>query len=492
MAFTDNQKLYAMYLLGLWESSCAWDSTSYDAYINYGDAKSIGILHWTYGSAVRLCATMEAHAPNQWAALPQSWRDVASAGGDFETVDFGSASIDRWCASVRDNYDEAVAHQTWYWMDTTEPESFEDHRSTLEGDLGPMPTQNATVIKNLIFYMRLRHNMGYYVADVFNGAGGWEAPLEAVRDQALYEYSLFRDYDIYGQGWANATNDIYRQLAEWDGESAPPEFGAVLGYDRSPSSGSGGGVAGDSGGTEGGGKPSTPDLTSSNNLYIQRYGDDMVLFMRDGSRELFHKTTGSVWVPTSRASNVEAGGNTPVAPTEPAPQPPVGEGIPGAAEMLEWCEAHQGAWYYQQGTYNTLDTGGPCDCSGFVSRMLWAFAPSVWNAIGGGDFQFSTQQLWNACTDIAVRPTAMPDLRDGDVFFENNQPNADGVVSWSNGGRGHVLMYLGGKWWDVTTDWDGRPSSGGPYVMNDADTLVTNPNWWTVGNPFWCVSRFPY
>lgn len=168
MAFTDNQKLYAMYLLGLWESSCAWDSTSYDAYINYGDAKSIGILHWTYGSAVRLCATMEAHAPNQWAALPQSWRDVASAGGDFEAVDFGPASIDRWCASVRDNYDEAVAHQTWYWMDTTEPESFEDHRSTLEGDLGPMPTQNATVIKNLIFYMRLRHNMGYYVADVFN------------------------------------------------------------------------------------------------------------------------------------------------------------------------------------------------------------------------------------------------------------------------------------------------------------------------------------
>lgn len=80
MAFSDDQKLYAMYLLGLWESSCAWDSTSYDAHVNFGDAKSIGILHWTYGSAMRLCATMESHAPNQWAALPQSWRDVASAG----------------------------------------------------------------------------------------------------------------------------------------------------------------------------------------------------------------------------------------------------------------------------------------------------------------------------------------------------------------------------------------------------------------------------
>lgn len=488
MAFTDNQKLYAMYLLGTWESSCAWDSTSYDAYVNYGDAKSIGILHWTYSSAVRLCATMEAHAPAQWAALPPSWRDVASAGGDFETVEFDSNAVNIWCASVRDHYDEAVAHQTWYWMDTTEPESFAAHVSTLEGDLGAMPAQDAQTIRNLLFYMRLKHNMGFYVADVFNGAGGWGASLEDIRDQALYEYSLFRDYDIYGQGWANATNDIYRQLASWDGESAPPDFGAVLGYDRSPSAGSGGGIS-DPGSPES--KPSTPDLTGSKYLYIQQYGDDMVLFSVDG-RALFRKTQGNLWVPSSRSVSVIAGGATPVEPTGPAPQPPAGEGLPGAADMLAWCEAHQGAWYYQQGTDNTLDTGGPCDCSGFVSRMLWAFAPEVWARMGGGGYQFSTSQLWNACTDIAVRPESMPDLREGDVFFENNQPDASGVVSWGDGGRGHVLMYLGGKWWDVTTDWDGRPESGGPYVMNDESTLVTNPNWWTVRNPFWCLSRFPY
>ncbi len=499
--FSDNQKLYAMYLLGSWESSCTWDSTSFDAVWSAGDAKSIGLMHWTYSSAVRLCATMQERAAAQWAMLPQSWRDIAVSGGDFETADFGYSAIDQWCASVRDNYDLARQHQTWYWVDSDEPESFAEHVRGLESDLGPMPDASATTIKNMIFYMRLRHNMGGYVAEVFNGAGGWAASLESVRDMALYEYSLFRDYDIYGQGWANATNDIYDQLSGWDGESAPPDFGQILGYDRSPSAGSGGGPAQAQGEGTAATHPETPDLTGSRERYIIQRGDNLILYTTEG-RMQFYKTPGGVWIPRKKAASVSASGNIPVAapgkdpadPTPPTPpETPPGVGLPGADKMLEWCRANQGAWWYKQGTDCTLETGGPCDCSGFVSRMLWGFAPEIWERIGGGSFQFSTSQLWGACADIVVRPTGdPPDLREGDLFFENNQAYANEVVSWYDGGFGHVLMFLGGEWWDVTSDWDGRPSSGGPYVMNDWNTLVTNPNWWTVDYPFWCVSRLPY
>lgn len=482
--FTRCQKLYALYLLGRWETGLTWDSTSYDNYVNYGDAKSIGIMHWTYGSASALVRTMEERAPDLWNALDASWRE-AGVTGDFEaTANFTASAIDKWVRGVADYYDEATAHQTWYWCDSGEQESFDWHVSEMERLYGPMPDRSGQCVKLLMFYMRLQHNMGYHVGEVFAASGGWGATLEDVANNAVYTYWTFDDWPTYGEGWMNATVEIRDRLEEWDGESCPPDFGQNLGYDSSPSGGTG-----NNGGTDG--------PASGRYKHIILRGDNLVLYATDGA-VYFEKTNGSLWIPRKGSRTLSSGGAAPHKPSQSGhpggtPGGTEGDGMPGAEDMLTWTVEHEGLYTYHQGYTDCTDIEAPlCDCSGYISRLFWKFAPDVWYKMGGGDYQFSTSQLWEACYIIEEWPEEEPDLLPGDLFFENNQDGATGVVSWGDGGKGHVLIYLGGVWCDVTSDWDGR-ATGGPYPYNTWDTLVTNATWKLPGiSPYWCVSRPPW
>lgn len=230
--------------------------------------------------------------------------------------------------------------------------------------------------------------------------------------------------------------------------------------------------------------------------YIESTGNDNLLVHFANGNPLLCSRANTIWLPKSSTN----------APSDPL-DTPTGTWS-RANEALRWCQSNTGIWEYNQAFYTNgirrgpaLAAGTGCDCSGFVGKMLYNFAPNVYRwAVSQGYFQVEnmpdTYALWNAFKtvwDSSTSNQAYPtDVRPGDLAFTSTNWYAGESFPYTYGGTHirHVLMFMpDSTWWDmVRTPGPSNQNYGavqttrhvwetGLNVRNSTRSCVCRPDW---------------
>lgn len=254
----------------------------------------------------------------------------------------------------------------------------------------------------------------------------------------------------------------------------------------------------DVGGTGSSGEGTQFDTNVS---YIELLGNDILELHTSGNPILFYKTNTGIWIPRN------GGNNSSTQPTEtpdnpgPDPTPDPTPGTSGewdSAGALAWCQANKYCYSYNQGFYSYTDgvwcyrgmdavTSGECDCSGFVWKMIHAFARDTFDALQSAGFVDSqeaggTDSFWRIAQNSnygslifdsaqTSTPYNPPDLVAGDIFLCAGgwYKGEEFPKEYTEKTPRHVLMYMAdGTFWDVT--------SGCGYTM-------ANDNWGPTQTP---------
>lgn len=396
MAVTDNQKMYAMYVIGTVESNCNWAS------VNYNDPITVGMLQWYGTRAAGLLNILKEQAPDNYAKIASSLRS------DIDAHDKGSGWWTRryltkeegqsWASAASENSNHKIQQQLF--MD-----DFDGYVSTFTS-WGTDESNIKTLIFISVMYHQAPKNCGQVVA-----AQGANASLSNMYKGALNN-SVLR---VYKTRYTTA----YNLLNAWDGTSAPPDFGQVT----DTSSPDGGDITGD-----------TATQQASGLQFVKLIGNDsLVVVGTDGTTTTCYKTTGNVWYPRERS-------------TEPA-NPGSGGGSSGGAgdddisRMQQVFIDNEGKFSYGQGAGRlTPETSGHTDCSGSIWWAINKIRPDLAANIGNW-----TGAMVNSGIEIA-RGLGTDDIdlsiaKKGDILLCRGGQYG---VNWLfNDGHNHVEWYFG-------------------------------------------------
>lgn len=362
---TDEQRSFSFYYVTLCENGGSADSGVWDS-DNYGvpdDPFTIGALQWAAGAAAQLIEVMREYTPNLFGALPQSWRDDVAV---HPKTDYGfwynrSITWDEhttWCDAVAAHLEDAKTSQATMWYGPA------DWGESLRGYISSMAwcTQYTSDVKVFYYYMGCYHLSKEFAVELWNLVGDCGGDLDALANAAVnwLASNYTRQWPAFGEGWTNRLLVwALNPLKEWDGVSAPSDWGSVSGYPT------GGGESSNIG------SPSTgPSTVYSGGLdiklaYVATFGNTVYAVDASGSRHmLLTAMANNVAVarlkPTENSyiSTPATGGGSVNPPTT---------GWPGAAQAAELVNGIMGRCEYSQDWHSTdIYTTMKGDCSSLV------------------------------------------------------------------------------------------------------------------------------
>ena len=413
-----NQSMYAMYVIGAVESNHNWSA------VNRGDPITLGMMQWYGDRAYGLLKRGSTADVDGWNAFKAA--DPALAGA----VDANSVAWNGYY--VNDN--DANSWITW----TQRAENHQFQQAQWDDDYNnysQVCDQNgipATNIQQRIFFMTMYHQGPVYAFQVLNTCGPM-ATLDNFHDTCLNNGVL----GIYTTRY----NTAYDMLKNWDGQSAPPDFGQV-----SEGTVSGGNQAPP---TNNAAKPAQP-------ISVQQFGDQLVVRVGDQVTTAY-KSTAQLWQAgtikgTSNGSG-QTGGGTPPAP------PGTGGASDNVQKVLAWISSREGKFAYGQGPGRlNADQSGYTDCSGLI---------------------------WNAChfaigLDIGTWTGAQ--VGNGTKLTDSDNPNMSLVkagdimlINWSyyDPSYDHVEMFSDNGTWL----WSHGGPGNGPHGFTFADESAAAHDW---------------
>lgn len=382
MAWTANQMLYTEYVIGTVESRCDY------AAVNMHDPITLGIGQFYGWNAASLMKRLKAEAPDNYAKLSERMRSALDAHDPDTDSQWWTGfylyqdDADSWVAAAQDAENHKVQDAFF--------------REWVFGGGGAWETLGAwgmdtSHVKETIFMLAVYHQAPASANNILANIGG---------GRSLDEYLAATLNTWPVNGYESRYREVYNLLADWDGQSAPPDFGQS---DYEP-----------------GTNPDTGGQQTSSVQRIEQAGNDLIIYgdMGTGGRLICRNTGNGVWLPVRNATGPSypstGGGGT-------------GEAVEGEfAAMKKLWEDNEKAFQYAQAAGRL----GP-DVSGFTdcSACIWWAA----NKVTGGKYS------WLGTSTYTMRDTATKicdgidrdKMRPGDLILMKN-PDHVGWY-WGNG-----------------------------------------------------------
>lgn len=419
MAFTPNQTLYAMYIIATVESNCTWTS------VNYNDPITLGIMQWYGSRAAGMLRESKTADPEGWARFAAAAPALAQQV-EQNNIDFTQRYITRAEGNAFVEYanrkEQHKAQQTLWESDC---KSYEQTCNNYG-----FPQNN---IKERIFFMSMWHQSPASAVQVL-GSTSATASLDLLHSTAL-------NHNVLGR-YQNRYNTVYNMLKNWDGTSAPPDFGQT----SEPIT------------TEGGDKPTiTP--TPAKKRWIQLNGDN--LYLHDGDKTTtFLKSSAQNWFESLDNGKPITGGQQPeTPPTPPAPDQSKGQ------KVYDLYKSWTGRFAYSQagGRLDPLHTGYG-DCSSTIWR---AYQDALGVNVGTWTGQMAQKGTRVAISGQDSADNAIKKAEVGDLI----------LFAWSgyNPSYDHVEMYTGDG---VHCLGHGGPGNG--PIQKDLRTQMNGAYMWEV------------
>lgn len=323
---------YALYVVGEVESGWTWNSaTLFDGVSNI---ITIGMTQEAGSNAQALLLRIHDGAPDSWAAIeegaPQLASDVLNWPQTWSAWS-GRALTETEAQTLRNvlGNEECVRIQQEMWSDQCDgyTQTAQQYGLSLDNP------------KVMIYFYSMMHQSPAQAVRVLSTAGG---------QCDLLRIHTVRANDPVLSAYTNRYNTVYGRLSEWDGESAPPDFG----QDEFPSD-------------EGGNVPGISGMSSALG-YIIQVGDTLYLYGKGqySGGVPFYKASAQTWVNGKQSEGApiegEIGGG--------------GDPNENASKTADWCEERVGTWQYiWNGSRYDPDSSVPkgTDCSGMVIAAYW-------------------------------------------------------------------------------------------------------------------------
>ena len=417
MPVSDNARLYAMYVIGKVESGWNWAS------VNYNDPITIGMMQWYGQRAANLISRCKEADPEGYEAFKQAAPRIAQyveAGHDWDFwtgVYCTSAEGSAWGAWAEREGNHEAQQLQWY-------DDFDGYVTTLTG--WGVPESN---VKQLIFAMCMYHQSPAQCGKVLGSCGG-SATLESMYTTCLNDGIL----GIY----RNRYNDCYNMLKEWDGTSAPPDFGQAD--------------------VDGGGGNS-PGISQEQSSFTNIQMQDGLLYVMGVTGYpkgvICYPTGPKIWKPAFNSGGTPIeGGNTGGGSAT---------GTEAQMQIRQWMLDHLDAFAYSQGAGRlSPETSGYTDCSG----LCWY----VYHIITGVNTGTWTGDMLNYGEKVAEGKGGLPldQMQVGDLVLmmhRSYNPTYD-----------HVEMYIGND----QLCGHGGPDPGPDVKEGSASEYMKTQYYWMV------------
>lgn len=424
MALTDNQKAFAYYVIATVESNCNY------AAVNQTDPITLGILQWYGQNAYNsVLAPMKTDAPDAFALLSQRLQDLTNGGaqtwGYWENIYTHNDDADSFVKAAQLESCRAVQDRSAY--------------SYLFGD-GEGGTYGQVTgwgggdnVKTIIYLQAICHQRPASANSCIAQLGA-NASIASLRDWCLSN-SILGSY-------RNRYNTVYDLLNNWDGESAPPDFGSSdFVPSNDPSS-------------------SIEDNTLQSTVgYIEQVGDGLIIHGKMSTTEnlLCRKTNRGIWLPVQGTIPGNPGGGkpgsgyAPASPNDPADFPP----------MRQLWYDNEEKWGYAQAA-GRLDppSSGYSDCSACVYWAANAASNNKYSWIGTwtGAMLHNVPIVWEGSGAIPMEL-----MRPGDIILMDR--HGDGVPD-------HVEWYFGNN---IT--WGAGSAPLPHFTTDNTSTILAQWGW---------------
>lgn len=433
MGWTTEQKQFAFYCLAKVETNCNYGGA------NKSDAITLGILQWYGVRAYRLLAKMKTEAADAFAKLSsrlQGFGNGSESAHNWTTVYLTNEDATSWVEAAKLDSCKKVQEETGYT-------DIDGYISTFNGMGG-----DETNVKTYIMWMSAWHQGPAYAKRCMQSVG-----INASLANAHSAIMSNRVLGIY----KNRYNTVYNLLKDWDGKSAPPDFG------QSSDTGTGNDPSQDI----------EDSSLKSQVAYIEVSGDSLIIHGKvTSSQKLICYNTGKgIWIPKGGtvASNPGSGsassGNVPAASKDDPKDFP-------AMRQLWYDNASK--WSYGQGPGRLSPTSsGYSDCSACI---YWAANKATnnkysWIGTWTGAMQKNCHTVLSGTSADLTIP--LDKLRPGDIILMDY--GGDGTSD-------HVDWYMGnGLVW-------GAGSSPLPKKVADDVTKYLTTRYRKVQK--WWVCRF--
>ena len=268
MAWTQAQNMFCMYVICEVESGWNWAAT------NMQDAITLGIGQWWGTRAAGLMDLLRTQAPTSYAKLSSRLRTKLESDGaesqSWTSFYLNQTDAQSWAASAEDD-ENHVIQQTLFLQD------IEGYKTTLSS--WGLDVENN--VAATIYWMSAYHQNPSLCGKTMYACGA-STNLSTIRSAILSNNILGQYYNRY--------NTIYNRLSNWDGTSAPPDFGQVEEFQDGLSP------------TPQGGNMSQ-QVTGIQ--YVQQTGDNLLIYSEDyPNGMLCIKTNGQIWVPFTNDTQV--------------------------------------------------------------------------------------------------------------------------------------------------------------------------------------------
>lgn len=428
MAWTTEQKQFAFYCLATVETNCNYGS------VNQGDAITLGILQWYGVRAYRLLAKMKTEAPDAFAKLStrlQGFGNGSENAHNWNTIKVQNDDASSWAEASKLDSCRKVQDETGY-------SDIEGYISTFNSMGG-----NETNVKTYIMWMSAWHQ-GPRQAQRCMQSVGINTTLERAHSSILSN-------KVLGQ-YKNRYNTVYKLLKEWDGTSAPPDFGqSKTDTSQDP-----------------GGNIESASLQSQVG-YVQKWGDNIIIHgkVTDSEKLICYNTGKGIWIPRSGTVTDNPGNGSPSSGSVAAASPDDPKDFPAMRQL--WYD-NAGKWAYSQaaGRLNP-DTSGYTDCSGSI----------YWAANKATNNKYSWIGTWTGAMHKNIPIVLEGDATHKHIDRSKLRPGDIIIFDYNGDGRtDHVEWYFGnGIVWN-----GGRYSGGDPYerTTNVDDYLknISLAKWW--------------
>lgn len=410
MALTENQQLFAMYVIGEVESN--WDWTG----VYYVDPITIGMMQWYGTRAAGLLNRIKKEDEEGYKLLASSLRsslDSYGASNAYWNTRYLSQTEGASWQKCADRDENHVIQQNQFFED------LDNYVGVLTGWGCKIDTPEH--VKAFIFCCVMYHQGPLYAGQVIRGVGGTD--LERLHSGVL-------NNGVLGQ-YTNRYNTAYNRLSKWDGESAPPDFGQV-----------GGGPGGGNGHTGSNSGTGTEQINSQIK-YIRANGSQLIVYGKDNENGLIcYKSANGFWYPQRNSA----------APDSPSKGDTSGSDSAGGGpastdeidKMIAWYKSHENDWYYSQGA-GRLDpeSSGYSDCSASIWAAINSVNPTKAKSIGTwtGAMRNNGKEI---AKGVGGESVDISKLRKGDILLIEW-----GYVNYNfDDGSSHVEWYVGdGELW---------------------------------------------
>lgn len=404
-----------MYVIGEVESNWNWTG------VYRVDPITIGMMQ-NYGqnasNLLKLCKSGDSEGYAAFsAAAPQLAADVDAHGDSWDwwtSRYLTDAEANAWVTMAKRDQNHVIQQRKWY-------DDFDGYTPTLE-KWGFSLDRPQTFILIMCAYHQSPRSAGRVARSCGGNATLANLKATILNDSVLGKYK-------------NRYNTAYNRLKDWDGESAPPDFGQVGDVSQ-----------------EGENSP-TNSRPKSPISYAQLYNNMIVLYGVEGYDNglVCTKSGPNIWIPSQGVSGEANPGTTTGGGSA--------TGSEGQKAVVELYTSWVGKFQYSQGAgrLNPVKSGYG-DCS---STIYYAFQQACGINIGTWTGEQATKGKRIARGQGGNLPLDDMQLADCVIFFKGSYSNST-----------HIEMYIGDN------KLCGHGSGTGPKIKEDANAYCAgNYNW---------------